>query len=58
MEVGGHRHAPAACTPGKDPVPIVQRVALPTELSRPIWTKYLQEKQTCYSGSETVRNAG
>ena len=24
MEVGGQRHAPAAFTPGKDPVPIVQ----------------------------------
>jgi hypothetical protein len=24
MEVGGRRHAPAAFTPGKDPVPIVQ----------------------------------
>jgi hypothetical protein len=24
MEVGGQRHAPAAFTPGKEPVPIVQ----------------------------------
>ena len=24
MEVGGQPHAPAASTPGKDPVPIVQ----------------------------------
>jgi hypothetical protein len=24
MGVGGQRHAPAALTPGKDPVPIVQ----------------------------------
>ena len=24
MGVSGHRHAPAAFTPGKDPVPIVQ----------------------------------
>jgi hypothetical protein len=24
MEVGGQRHAPAAFTPGQDPVPIVQ----------------------------------
>jgi len=26
MEVGGQPHAPAASTPGKDPVPIVQEV--------------------------------
>ena len=39
-------------------LPARKRVAIPTELSGPIWTKYLQEKQTCYSGSETVRNGG
>ena len=28
MGVGGQRHAPAAFTPGKDPVPIVQKAGL------------------------------
>ena len=34
MEVGGQRHAPAAFTPGKDPVPIVQEAGW---ASGPIW---------------------
>jgi len=29
--VGGQRHAPAAFTPGKDPVPIVQEACMPPD---------------------------
>ena len=35
MGVGGQRHAPAAFTPGKDPVPIVQEAGL---APGPFWT--------------------
>ena len=35
MEVGGQRHAPAAFTPGKDPVPIVQEAGW---APGPVWT--------------------
>jgi len=35
MRVGGQRHAPAAFTPGKDPVPIVQEAVWAPE---PVWT--------------------
>jgi hypothetical protein len=35
MGVGGQRHAPAAFTPWKDPVPIVQEAGW---APRPIWT--------------------
>jgi hypothetical protein len=35
MGVGGQRHAPAAFTPGKYPVPIVQEAGL---VPRPVWT--------------------
>ena len=34
MRVGGQRHAPAAFTPGKDPVPIVQEAGW---APGPIW---------------------
>jgi hypothetical protein len=34
MGVGGQRHAPAAFTPGKDPVPIVQEAGFGPE---PVW---------------------
>ena len=34
MGVGGQRHAPAAFTPGKDPVPIVQEAGL---APGPVW---------------------
>ena len=34
MEVGGQRHAQAAFTPGKDPVPIVQEAKWASE---PVW---------------------
>jgi hypothetical protein len=34
MGVGGQRHAPAAFTPGKDPVPIVQEAGWPPG---PVW---------------------
>jgi hypothetical protein len=34
MGVGGQRHAPAAFTPGKDPVPIVQEAGWASE---PVW---------------------
>ena len=34
MGVGGQHHAPAAFTPGKDPVPIVQEVGW---VSEPVW---------------------
>ena len=34
MGVGGQRHAPAAFTPRKDPVPIVQEAGW---ASRPVW---------------------
>jgi hypothetical protein len=34
MEVGGQRHAPAAFTPGKDLVPIVQEAGL---APGPVW---------------------
>ena len=34
MLVGGQRHAPAAFTPGKDPVPIVQEAGL---APGPVW---------------------
>ena len=33
--VGGQRHAPAAFTPGEDPVPIVQEAAW---APGPVWT--------------------
>jgi hypothetical protein len=35
MGVGGQRHALAAFTPGKEPVPIVQEAGWPSE---PVWT--------------------
>ena len=35
MGVGSQRHAPAAFTPGKDPVPIVQETGW---ASGPVWT--------------------
>ena len=35
MGVGGQPHAPAASTPGKDPVPIVQEAGW---ASGPVWT--------------------
>jgi hypothetical protein len=35
MGVGGQRHAPAAFTPGKDPVPIVQAAGW---VPGPVWT--------------------
>jgi len=35
MGVGGQRHAPAAFTPGKDPLPIVQEAGC---ASGPVWT--------------------
>ena len=35
MGVGGQRHDPAAFTPGKDPVPIVQEAGW---APRPVWT--------------------
>jgi hypothetical protein len=34
MGVGGQHHAPAAFTPGKDPVPIVQEAGWASE---PVW---------------------
>jgi hypothetical protein len=34
MGVGGQHHAPAAFTPGKDPVPIVEE---PGWASEPVW---------------------
>ena len=34
MGVGGQHHAPAAFTPGKDPVPIVQEAGWASE---PLW---------------------
>jgi hypothetical protein len=34
MEVGRQHHAPAAFTPGKDPVPIVQEAGWASE---PVW---------------------
>jgi len=43
MEVGGQRHAPAAFTPGKNSVPIVQEADVPQAgldgcgKSRPHW---------------------
>ena len=36
MEVGGQPHAPAASTPGKDPVSILQEAGL---ASGPVWTR-------------------
>ena len=35
MWMGGQRHAPAALSPGKDPVPIVQEAVW---ASGPVWT--------------------
>ena len=35
MGVGGQPHAPAASTPGKDPVPILQEAGCAPE---PVWT--------------------
>src|SRR5215469_12315361 len=35
MDLGGQRHTPAAFTPGKDPVPIVQEAGW---ASGPVWT--------------------
>jgi hypothetical protein len=35
MGVGGHPHAPAASTAGKDPIPIVQEARWAPE---PVWT--------------------
>jgi hypothetical protein len=35
MGVGGQRHAPAVFTPGKDPVPIVQKAGW---APGPVWT--------------------
>ena len=35
MGMGGQRHAPAALSPGKDPVPIVQEAVW---ASGPVWT--------------------
>ena len=35
MAVGGQRHGPAAFTPGKDPVPIVQEAGW---FPGPVWT--------------------
>ena len=35
MGVGGQRHAPAAFTPGKDPVPILWEAGWASE---PVWT--------------------
>jgi len=34
MGVGGQRHAPAAFTPGKDPLPILQEAGW---IPRPVW---------------------
>ena len=36
MGLGGQLHAPAASTPGKDPVPIVQEAGRATG---PVWTR-------------------
>ena len=49
MGVGGQRHAPAAFTPGKDPVPIVQEAGWALGS---VWIKFILSSQdACLLGT-------